>query len=908
MKNTLLIFTLILVIASASVSNTMAQITYPLSGHPRLFFLATDTAVLRAKLNATPVLKRVHDQIIIESDRMLTLPVLKRVLIVNRMLDVSREALHRICYLSYSYRMTGNVKYAQRAEAEMLATAAFSDWNPSHFLDVGEMTLAMAIGYDWLYGYLSATSRTKIATAIKSKGIEKSAGQAFLTADNNWNQVCNAGISAGVAAVYDENPTYYQTLIDRGVNSIKTNAMTVYSNNGTFPEGYSYWEYGTTFNCLFIDLLQRMWNTDRGLLAVNGFLSTVNFVTHMQGNSTKQIINGTLRTVIPQPFNFADCGAGVSVLPGMFWLAAGAGNTNCLYGEIQKLNFILDTTPANIASNRLLPFLLIWSMNLSLTNLPAPVETTYLAQGKSAVTTLRTGWGINDIYLAMKGGTSSQYHSHMDVGSFVMDANDIRWAVDLGMSEYNALESNGVDLWNLTQTSERWDVFRINCKAHNTLTINGNKQLVAGSSLMENFVNTANLKSVQMNLAPLYQNDVTVCRRTGAIISNRYVEIKDSIKAKTTPLTIRWNLATQAVPQKISNKIIKLYQAGKTLYLIFDGTDNVEAKAWGTRPPNVYEEPNTDYYFTGFEFKVAANATQKVTVKMVPAGDPILNGLDLSVINTPLNEDFEAFSVGSSSNGFVSWKMNPSTNGALKALYGEVVANPFKSGINTSNNVFRIKRQEDSVYITTANASMNTYRGSQAYGYDLRLNTASVVELKYYKDTIGKIGVRVYDGDGNVVPVDFTDPHEKTANYSTAKWRTAQFAVGRQNLTNFNFSPSGYLLVSPEREFIEASQEKELTIYVDDVKMLPLPTSSIMIKNDRSITAFYDPSSNRICVRNLPENTKQVKLFNLTGQLLEDVLVSGDVVLLNCKQNSGGFYIVQAIDQNGTAFAIKVAK
>jgi hypothetical protein len=37
----------------------------------------------------------------------------------------------------------------------MLAAAAFSDWNPSHFLDVAEMTAALAIGYDWLYEEVS---------------------------------------------------------------------------------------------------------------------------------------------------------------------------------------------------------------------------------------------------------------------------------------------------------------------------------------------------------------------------------------------------------------------------------------------------------------------------------------------------------------------------------------------------------------------------------------------------------------------------------------------------------------------------------------------------------------------------------------------------------------------------------
>jgi hypothetical protein len=190
----------------------------------------------------------------------------------------------------------------------------------------------------------------------------------------------------------------------------------------------------------------------------------------------------------------------------------------------------------------------------------------------------------------------------------------------------------------------------------------------------------------------------------------------------------------------------------------------------------------------------------------------------------------------------------------------------------------------------------------------LRVNASSVVEFKYYKDAPGKIGVRIYDGNGNVLIVDFTDPYEQTANFSTAQWRTAQFAVGTQDLSKFSFTPSGYLLISPERNGTEAYQEKELTIYVDDVKMLPLATSAQLLNKGGSFTALYDSGSDRICVRNLPENTRQVRLFDLTGRLLQEVVVSGDIVLLGGRTNPGTIYIVQAIQTNGSARAIKVMR
>ncbi|MFM7859483.1 MAG: heparinase, partial [Flammeovirgaceae bacterium] len=90
-----------------------------------MFFLQTDEALLKNKLAATPSFEKVHNLIIAESGKIINLPVSQRVLTGKRLLSVSREAIRRISFLSYAYRMTTDTKYAQRAEAEMLALAEF---------------------------------------------------------------------------------------------------------------------------------------------------------------------------------------------------------------------------------------------------------------------------------------------------------------------------------------------------------------------------------------------------------------------------------------------------------------------------------------------------------------------------------------------------------------------------------------------------------------------------------------------------------------------------------------------------------------------------------------------------------------------------------------------------------------
>ena len=83
------------------------------------------------------------------------------------------------------------------AEQEMLAVSRFTDWNPTHFLDVGEMVMALAIGYDWLYDSLQPDTRRVVREAIIAKGFDaaKNTRHAwFYTAKNNWNSVCNSGV------------------------------------------------------------------------------------------------------------------------------------------------------------------------------------------------------------------------------------------------------------------------------------------------------------------------------------------------------------------------------------------------------------------------------------------------------------------------------------------------------------------------------------------------------------------------------------------------------------------------------------------------------------------------------------------------------------------------------------------
>ena len=255
------IFLLIFFLLFQGELNMYAQV---LPSHPRILMSGGEEIEIKEALSMDTLWTGLHRNFLKECNNLLNRPLLERKKVGMRLLATSREALRRILFLSYAYRITGDEIYFQRAEEELLTVCRFSDWNPSHFLDVAEMVLGVAIGFDWLYTKLSADSRRIISEAIMTKGLLPAQDERYnwyLKANHNWNQVCNAGIAIAALAVYEQNPEMCRSLIRQAVESVKL-PMAEYAPDGAYPEGYSYWRYGTTFNVLLLGTLEKVGDWD----------------------------------------------------------------------------------------------------------------------------------------------------------------------------------------------------------------------------------------------------------------------------------------------------------------------------------------------------------------------------------------------------------------------------------------------------------------------------------------------------------------------------------------------------------------------------------------------------------------------------------------------------------------------
>lgn len=574
--------------------------------HPCILLLKGEEKTILTNIASDQNWAKIHQVIINESDRLINQPTLERIQIGRRLLATSRECLRRVFYLSYAYRTTNDKKYLTRAEQELIKVSQFNDWNPSHFLDVAEMTMGVAIGYDWLYHDLQQSSRDLIKVAILKKGIEPSfdaKNNSWLKASHNWNQVCNAGISFGVLAVYEDIPVLARQAIDRAIESIKL-PMGDYKPEGAYPEGYSYWAYGTSFNVMFISAIQGVLNNDFGLSKTEGFLKTAGYLQNMTGTSGKS-------------FNYSDAGNGADLNPAMFWFANQKNDNSLLYIEKSYLK----DGEKSMGLDRLLPAAMIWGKDLSLDEINPPKQLTWIGQGKNPVAMMRTSWTNPDaIYVGLKAGSPSVNHGHMDVGSFVMDANGERWAIDFGMQEYESLESKGVKLWGMAQNSERWQVYRYNNLSHSTLAFDNEFQRVEGYAGIQQYTKKPNFLSAVSDISAVYKGKVNTVNRGIAIIDQQYVVVKDEIATSENATTVRWAMLTPAEVNIEANGTATLSQKGKKLNIKVLEPANATIKTWTTKGVHDYDAPNPGTILVGFEAVLPANSKNNLTVLLIPEG------------------------------------------------------------------------------------------------------------------------------------------------------------------------------------------------------------------------------------------------------------------------------------------------
>lgn len=484
--------------------------------HPRLVALPGDIDRVRQMIKAQEMPRQWHRALVKKAEHLLTEPLLEYKLVGPRLLQVSRQAVERIYTLGLLYRLDGDQRFAERGVQELLAISGFEDWHPSHFLDTAEMAHAAGIGYDWFYDAMTPAQRKVIRQAIVEKALRLAADGYrgdrvgwWARCSHNWNQVCNGGIGIGALAIAEEEPPLAAFILNRALVSLPR-AMCEYGPDGGWAEGPGYWSYATRYTVYFLAAMQSALGSDQGVSQTPGF--------DMAGDFRFYFVSPTGLT-----FNYADAHEQAGSPAEMFWLARRFDQPLYAWHERQCK---ADVDPMN----------LLWFDPRGDGPVKAKMPLDRVFRGVD-VAFFRSAWeDPNAVFVGFKAGDNKANHSHLDLGTFVLDALGQRWALDFGGDEYNMPGYFGKD---------RFTYYRLKTEGHNTLCINGRNQDEQARADIIAFDSQPARAFAVADLSAGYAGSADRVRRGVALLDRKHILVQDEVESKE-PAEIVWAMHTKA--------------------------------------------------------------------------------------------------------------------------------------------------------------------------------------------------------------------------------------------------------------------------------------------------------------------------------------------------------------------------
>ena len=591
-------FTLLTTLSSAALSRYSAGgdiLTTLRRGHPRLYLLDSDLPEVKQAIAQDPVVKAMYQNLEAEAEKMLAEPPAQYKLIGPRLLSQSRAALKRISTLAGLYRLDGDRRKAERARGELLAISAFPDWHSPHFLDTAEMTHAAAIGYDWLYPFLSAQDRAVTRKAIVTKGLEAglkvyASGGWWTRTPYNWNQVCNGGMTLGALAIADEEPKIAHEVLEDARASIPI-AMASFAPDGGWAEGPGYWDYATTYNVYYLAAVETALGTDFGFTKFPGFSEAGLFRLHTIGP-------------LGLTFNYADAEPQAGTAAQMFWMAKEFNRPVYAWGECRAV----EARPTI--------FHLIWATRIADWSCGKPGENPPpdRALPRDAffrgvnVATFRSSWDDpNAFYLAFKGGDNKANHSHLDLGTFVFDALGERWVLDLGRDDY--------DLPDYFRKL-RFTYYRLRTEGHNTLSLGRENQNPDAKAPIVAFLSSPDRAFAVADLTEGYAPRARQIRRGVALLDRSRALIEDEVQMNE-PTDVVWNFHTRA-EIKVEGGRATLSLGGKEIQARILSPEGAHFEVFPADPPPPQaQQPDVH----NLEIRLPATTEARIALVLVQTGE-----------------------------------------------------------------------------------------------------------------------------------------------------------------------------------------------------------------------------------------------------------------------------------------------
>ncbi len=497
---------------------------HPGKGHPRLLFTHDSFGLFQVGINTDPWLNSRWKLLEEKAQKLLDQPLTPYRKDRHRLLRACQQAGEHILTLAIAYHVTGKHQYALRLwqELENVCTQ-WPDWNPYHFLDTGEMAMAVSVAYDWLYDNWNPEQKRILETALMERALkpiledyldlprERASGMrpGWLGYRNNWSLVCSGGCMMAALAICDQEPAYLERcalVLGLGIQEIE-GVLATYAPDGGCIEGPAYWGYAARYLAYLVSSLQSAAGSDYGLLNTPGLMTTGAFPIAMLGPGGM--------------FNFSDAAPSDCLQPEILWFAKQFRHPE--WAAMYR------TQKASDNGETLIKELLFGGQEQ-----PGDLKTDHYFRRVETVT-MRDSWDMDTGYfVGLHAGENGIAHYHMDCGTFVLDMHGSRFACDLGAGTYNE--------------AGLWYRYRYSAQGHNTWVINpderDSQRPQAKTTIVAYRFGHASSFAVA-DISDAYEDVKSLRRGVRATEGKRVFLIQDEIETKF-PSDAYWQMHTAA--------------------------------------------------------------------------------------------------------------------------------------------------------------------------------------------------------------------------------------------------------------------------------------------------------------------------------------------------------------------------
>lgn len=525
------------------------------------------------------------------------------------LLETSRQVLNRVMTLAGLWHITGDERYAQRAYAELDSACNFPDWHDSHFLDVAEMSFAVALGYDWLYDYLDDAQKTLLAQKTFEYGIDKADTKKIFSnwwawSKVNWNTQCYGGMGVACMVFSDYCPEEASELLSSAYYWMPLHFKS-FSPDGAYVEGNSYWEAMSSYLTYFISTSRNYFGSDFGLSELSGYDKIGYFPLYISA---------------PQGvFNFGDNRNLALYAPSVHYFAREYNEPLLTYYQMQA-NMWNDEVRESVLSA-------LWydmDMDLSEEKLgEVPLAVHMKSDAGEEFVTVRSSYCNTDAtYIGMKGGYNYSNHGDLDIGSFVFDALGERWILDLGKSSYSS-----PGYFNGLVGGGRWKVYTKRAEGHNTLVINPSKtaedQYPFARAGFTDFAKGNGTAAATLDMTEAYyRHGVSSVKRTLDVSDDcKTVSITDEVSCKKSS-DIIWGAHTDANVEIIDDgktaRLTKESDEGTIKTVLVRINDDIDARFSVINHDEISDvgKEMTEQEKTVTKLVIQLNNVQEATIKV----------------------------------------------------------------------------------------------------------------------------------------------------------------------------------------------------------------------------------------------------------------------------------------------------